>query len=144
MNQKNKINITKLEDLESYCLKLSKELSPKQILLLNGPMASGKTTFVQYLIKSLGGQNVSSPTFAIHNTYTIKNGKADHIDLYRLKNDSDLESTGFWDLFDQEKGLIIVEWASRLEGHWWPPSWSVFSMEFSILNDTRTITSSNK
>jgi len=27
-------------------------------------------------------------------------GTVDHVDLYRVKSDQDLESSGFWDLFD--------------------------------------------
>ena len=47
----------------------------------------------------------------------------DHLDLYRLESEDDLESTGFWDLFSEEKGLILIEWAERLNPAYLPTNW---------------------
>ncbi len=140
MSMKRKTDISTSQKLEDFCGELVGQLMPRQLLLLNGPMAVGKTTFVYHLVKAMGGVSASSPTYAIHQIYASKNTKIDHIDLYRLKNDADLESTGFWDLFDKKSGLIIVEWASRLEGQWWPNSWSALNLEFSFENQKRIIT----
>jgi tRNA threonylcarbamoyladenosine biosynthesis protein TsaE len=94
--QKTKIyKIKNMQDLEDLCRELIKKFSARQLLLLNGEMASGKTTFVSTLVQSRGGSFANSPTYSIHQTYSTPNGPIDHIDLYRLKNDQDLESTGF-------------------------------------------------
>ncbi len=138
-----KHKISDFEALSQFCAKISQELGPRQIILLNGPMASGKTTFVKYFIEALGGSITSSPTYAIHQSYSQLTSKlhpqADHLDLYRLKNNYDLESTGFWDLFEEDKGLILIEWADRLEGEWWPASWSVLSLRFSVQDENRFV-----
>jgi tRNA threonylcarbamoyladenosine biosynthesis protein TsaE len=47
----------------------------------------------------------------------------DHVDLYRVKNDEDLETSGFWDLFSQPMGLVFVEWSDRLPSEVWPRNW---------------------
>ena len=139
-NQKSETYIiNNFDELSLLCKKISERLQEKHIILLNGVMASGKTTFVQYLVKELGGAFVSSPTFAIHQAYKIDRGQADHLDLYRLKNEHDLESTGFWDLFEKDSGLILIEWADRLHGQWWPPQWSVMSLRFFEDENTRCV-----
>ncbi len=112
-----------LKKLESWVEEFSKILSEKQILLLSGPMGAGKTQFVHFLLKYLEGEEPSSPTFAIHQSYSSIRGDIDHVDLYRLENEEDLESTGFWDLFEKESGLIIIEWADRLDEEKYPLYW---------------------
>jgi tRNA threonylcarbamoyladenosine biosynthesis protein TsaE len=47
----------------------------------------------------------------------------DHVDLYRLESEEDLESTGFWDLFGQKKGLVVIEWSDRLNQDLLPLNW---------------------
>lgn len=133
--------VNTLQDLKDAAYSLLPLFSEKQIVLLNGPMASGKTTFVHETIKALGGgAQGNSPTFAIHQTYLVGGDQeVDHVDLYRLKNDYDLETTGFWDLFERHKGLIFVEWADRLEGHWWPNDWGVLQLDFTLDGNNRTI-----
>ena len=59
----------------------------------------------------------------------------DHLDLYRVENESDLESTGFWDLFEKEEGLIFVEWAERLGKAGLSRRWSVTSVHLDFHED---------
>jgi len=75
---------------------------------------------------------VSSPSFAIHNQYMSEMGIVDHVDLYRLEDESDLESTGFWDLFAKEKGYIFVEWGDRLNKDLLPSHWPFCEIEISF------------
>lgn len=138
-NQNVKFETTTRSQLTDCAKQLIQLLKPKSLILLDGPMASGKTTFVSELVSLLGGNDVTSPTYSIHQSYTYKNGEIDHIDLYRLKSDEDLESTGFWDLFEKKKGIIIVEWASRLDGEWWPKDWEIYQLHFSNNSGIRQI-----
>src|SRR4051812_30752387 len=80
-------------------------------ILLSGDLGAGKTQFVRWFLQELGAGEASSPTFAVHNEYTGPSGVIDHVDLYRVRSDADLEATGFWELFQQENGLVFVEWA---------------------------------
>ena len=85
-------------------------------LALYGGMGAGKTSFVRGLVKSLCPECldlVHSPTFAIVNEYRGKNMDIFHFDLYRLTDEDDLYSTGFFDYPDRG-GIIICEWASNI------------------------------
>jgi len=94
------------------------------VVLLEGDLGAGKTQFVNWFLQALGAPQVgASPTFAIHHSYATPSGVVDHLDLYRLQDDSELESCGFWDLLAQPKALLFVEWANRLPDDVWPKDW---------------------
>jgi len=101
----------------------ARELKRPCVVLLSGPLGAGKTQLVKWFLEEFGFAETVSPTFAIHQTYQSKSGPIDHVDLYRLKSDADLESSGFWDLFLQPRGLVFVEWADRLPDSVWPQDW---------------------
>ena len=77
-------------------------------------MGVGKTTFVRYLINGFQKKNklrlteVTSPTFNLLSEYNINNLTIKHYDLYRLKNEREIDSLG---LFEEEPdSIILVEW----------------------------------
>lgn len=112
-----------------------------QVVLLNGPMGVGKTRFVQLVCDLLNAEASSSPSFAIHNEYGLPEGETiDHLDLYRVESDSDLESTGFWDLFEKNQGMIFIEWAERLGDHpRFSKRWKVTTIDLKYSNsDSQT------
>lgn len=116
--------VTGIEELRDFWSELLPRLHERTLLLLHGDVGAGKTTSVQVIAEILGLKDIQSPSFAIHLRYENAQGKAlDHLDLYRLKDEDDLESSGFWDLFDQRKGLIIIEWAQRLDYDYLPLNW---------------------
>lgn len=116
--------IHSLSDLDVFVQELVGKITPKCILLLSGPLAAGKTELVKRICQHYRTFEVASPTFAIHHEYHSAGGKVmDHIDLYRLENEDDLESTGLWDLFSQPQGLVVIEWADRLKEEFLPPGW---------------------
>jgi len=96
------------------------------VVLLDGELGAGKTQLVRWFCTALGVQESASPTFAIHNEYRAANGPVDHVDLYRVKSDTDLENSGFWDLLRGER-LLFVEWADRLPREVWPVNWTVIT-----------------
>lgn len=116
--------IQNLSDLEQFWREFLPHLSERSILLLSGDVGAGKTTSVQLIASILGMKDVQSPSFAIHLRYENADGKSmDHLDLYRLKDDDDLESSGFWDLFAPKKGFVVIEWAQRLDYDYLPLNW---------------------
>lgn len=123
--------VTSLLDLKQWVQKvLLPLLKGEQILLLlEGSMGVGKTQLVSMLLNELGSLETCSPTFAIHHRYLVNSQPhfpfkyVDHVDLYRLEDELDLESTGFWDLFMNPSGFVIVEWADRLDDTVWPRHW---------------------
>jgi len=94
------------------------------VVLLQGNLGAGKTQLVRWFVEALGAADASSPTFAIHQEYQGNDGPIDHVDLYRVLSDADLEASGFWDLLSNEQGLLFVEWAERLPDEIWPAHWT--------------------
>lgn len=95
------------------------------VIALVGPLGAGKTVFVKGLAEGLGIDPglVSSPTFVIASQYPILDptptgrgpSRLHHVDLYRLESEAELESIGFFDMF--EPGAVLaVEWADRFPG----------------------------
>ena len=140
-----------LKELEVFTEELQALFKKPQVLLLKGPLGVGKTTLVKALLRknnnryfnTQGTDIVSSPTFAVQHVYPSALGEIYHLDLYRLKNDEDLESTGFWDIFAEpkKKYLIIIEWADRLNPSCFSPMWNYLNvtLSFKQQNDIRNI-----
>nr|WP_233129821.1 tRNA (adenosine(37)-N6)-threonylcarbamoyltransferase complex ATPase subunit type 1 TsaE [Domibacillus epiphyticus] len=88
-------------------------LAPGDVLLLEGDLGAGKTTFTQGLAAALGvKKNVNSPTFTIIKEYKGKYPLY-HMDVYRLGQDSE-EDLGFDEYFYGD-GISVVEWAHYIE-----------------------------
>jgi tRNA threonylcarbamoyladenosine biosynthesis protein TsaE len=101
-------NTNSAEDTMAFANTLAQRLQSKDVLLLEGDLGAGKTTFTKGLAKGLGvRRNVNSPTFTIIKEY---NGKMPlyHMDVYRLENSD--EDLGFEEYFEGE-GVTVVEWA---------------------------------
>lgn len=83
-----------------------------EVLLLEGPLGSGKTTLVKGVAKGLGVvREVTSPSFVLEKVYKgIKTLR--HIDLYRLEGE---EAAGFWGFVDADPDdVLAVEWGERV------------------------------
>ena len=116
---------------------IKKLLSQRSLFLFVGEVGAGKTTIISELCHLLGFTETMSPSFSILNRYENESGQAlDHVDLYRLTDESDLESTGFWDLFQQEKAWVMVEWSDRIEDQAWPLDWSTYKVVIEKLENT--------
>ena len=95
--------------------RLLPDILSKKIVLLSGPLGSGKTTFVKGLAKALGmKQSITSPTYTYLNTYKIPNITLYHFDLYRLP-----ETLRHFPELDEAvartDGIVIVEWPEKIE-----------------------------
>jgi len=90
--------------------------NPHKIILFNGEMGAGKTTFIKALSKSLGVNSpTSSPTFSLVNEYEINNGTlVYHFDMYRLKNEVEAYDMGIDEYLDSGQWCFI-EWAEKIE-----------------------------
>jgi len=83
-------------NLPAAARKLLKYSGNKRIFAFYGAMGAGKTTFIKTICEALGANDTaSSPTFTIVNEYRTKTGEPlYHIDLYRIKNLSEMFDIG--------------------------------------------------
>ncbi|MGI6594034.1 MAG: tRNA (adenosine(37)-N6)-threonylcarbamoyltransferase complex ATPase subunit type 1 TsaE [Christensenellales bacterium] len=95
-------------DTINLALSFSKNLRPGDIVILNGDLGAGKTTFVKGLAKGLGvDSHIKSPTFVIIKEYKGYINLI-HIDTYRIDG-NDIDKIGLEEYMDG-KNLIIIEW----------------------------------
>lgn len=81
-------------------------------IALDGTLGAGKTYFSQGIAKGFGvTEEVTSPTFALMNTYEADGYNLYHFDLYRMDLVEELETIGFYEYTEETKS--IVEWASK-------------------------------
>jgi len=88
---------------------------PGVFVAMYGDLGTGKTAFVRGLCSKLCPHDrVFSPTFAIINEYVSGNIPVYHFDVYRITDDDDLYSTGFYEYLDREDGIILCEWSENI------------------------------
>ncbi len=99
-------------------------VTPPSLFLFEGPAGVGKTESVRLICQFLGYAQVASPSFAIIHQYQNQTATIfSHVDLYRLKDDDDLESSGFWDLFSNEDQIMAIEWSEKIDKELLPINW---------------------
>jgi tRNA threonylcarbamoyladenosine biosynthesis protein TsaE len=116
-------------------LRLGRILKTGSTVCLFGSLGAGKTTFVKGIGRALGvpERDIMSASFTIvaeHDT----DPPFYHIDLYRIKDDADLESTGVYDFIGGD-GIAVVEWAEKLE----PPEGSILVSINFLQDESREI-----
>ena len=98
--------------------KLSQKLNPKSIVLLQGPIGAGKTSFVKGIAKGLSiYEDITSPTFALSHHYNSGKIPLIHLDLYRLEN-VDMAKEVF--LSEEEEAqenqaILVIEWPELIQ-----------------------------
>ena len=98
--------------------KLSKHLNPNSIVLLQGPIGAGKTSFVKGIAKGLSiSEDITSPTFSLSHHYISGKIPLIHLDLYRLENIFSAKEVFFSEEEEalQRKAILVVEWPELIE-----------------------------
>lgn len=131
------IQINSPEQFAEVIPQLLADLGSRKILLLDGHLGAGKTTFVKALAKTLGiTQNVVSPTFIYIRGY--QNGQRTilwHLDLYRYSGD--IEEILTEEMRDQAD-LICIEWPEIVPQVY---QWPHLALHFSYVDETTRILS---
>jgi tRNA threonylcarbamoyladenosine biosynthesis protein TsaE len=103
-------NLNEIETIAQQVI----DQNPQKVILFNGLMGVGKTTFIKALSKRLGVENpTSSPTFSLVNEYQAKEGLVYHFDVYRLKNEMEALDFGIEDYLYSDNWCFI-EWAEKI------------------------------
>ena len=100
-----------LDDTKKAAEYFAKFAKPGQCFALYGNLGSGKTTFSQFLVKSLipTVEHVASPTFTIIQTYNDSDKlEIWHVDCYRLNDREEFFELGLEEAF--ETCVTIIEW----------------------------------
>lgn len=102
-----------VEETHALGLQLAKHLTPGDVVILDGPLGAGKTTFTQGIAAGLDVRGpITSPTFVIYRIHP--NNEAGpaliHLDAYRLNSlaevdDLDLDSNLY-------NAVLVAEWGS--------------------------------
>ena len=89
--------------------------NPKKVILFNGEMGAGKTTFIKSLSKLLGvNDTMSSPTFSLVNEYqTTQNQKVFHFDVYRIKSEDEALDMGIEEYL-YSGNWCFIEWSEKI------------------------------
>jgi tRNA threonylcarbamoyladenosine biosynthesis protein TsaE len=111
--------------------------NPEKIILFNGEMGAGKTTFIKALCNKLGVTGAtSSPTFSLVNEYQYTaNQIVYHFDMYRLKNQTEALDMGIEEYL-YSGNWCFIEWSEKIPDLI-PLKHSVVSI--SILKDGKRI-----
>lgn len=137
---KNNFQLESLRQTELLAKTISKIANQNIYLLLNGPLAAGKTQLTKFIGKQLGiSKIINSPSFVILNEYETKyDWKLIHIDAYRLNNKSD-----FTEYFELTIGnFTVIEWSEKI--NWNFDVYKQIILHFNLDNDSRTVTIETK
>ena len=94
--------------------KIGQQLTAGDVLVLDGDLGAGKTTFTKGLAAGLEIPDIiKSPTFTIIHEYQDGRLPLYHMDAYRLENGG-AEDLGLEEYFDGD-GVSVVEWAEFVE-----------------------------
>lgn len=91
--------------------RVANELGPSDLVVLKGPLGSGKTFFARALCRALGvppNRRITSPTFALVHEHQGRLPIV-HADLYRIEDERQLRELGL-DAQRDEGALLVVEW----------------------------------
>lgn len=112
------VTINNLKETEKFAKKFAKLLKGGEIVLLNGDLGAGKTTFTRQVLKALGVKGeVTSPTFTIMREYSTKKFNIYHFDMYRIKSPDEVREFGLEDYIysGDNRSLVFIEWSENIK-----------------------------
>ena len=110
--------INNIKQTKKLAQSFAKLLVGGEVILLNGDLGAGKTTFTKFVLQALGVKdNITSPTFTLMHEYKTKRFNIYHFDMYRLSNANEATALGFEEyLYSEDKSSIVfVEWAENIK-----------------------------
>lgn len=105
-------HVDQLNEVAKFISELTAEFP---VIVFNGEMGAGKTTLINQVCKQLQVTSpISSPTYAIVNTYErASGGDIFHFDFYRLADETEAVQSGLDEMIDSGN-ICMIEWAERI------------------------------
>jgi len=130
-------NLTEAE-LTEEGERLGQSLPPGAVLLFEGELGAGKTTFIDAIARGLGvTKRATSPTYALVHRYHGRRGPVFHVDCYRLESPEEARDLD-WEGMLREGDAILVEWPERARD-WVPPATVRFRLHHLADPDQRGV-----
>ncbi len=106
-----------LQEIDQAAMQLIAAAAGRKIFAFHGEMGAGKTTLIHAICQQLNIKDaVGSPTFSIINEYRTGSGEiVYHLDLYRLKDESEAIAAGVEDCL-YAGNMCLVEWPEKAPG----------------------------
>jgi tRNA threonylcarbamoyladenosine biosynthesis protein TsaE len=126
---------TTAEETEAVGAELARTRPPRRdaltVVYLTGDLGAGKTTLSRGFLHALGVAGiVHSPSYNLMDVYETHTGPVVHLDLYRMRDPSELEPLGLRD--EARPGVLwLVEWPQRGDG-WLPPADVVITLRVEV------------
>jgi tRNA threonylcarbamoyladenosine biosynthesis protein TsaE len=109
--------ISDLTELANFAEEIIVNIKNTTVVLFEGEMGTGKTTFIKLICEKMGVEDsMSSPTFSIVNEYLDEYGETIyHFDLYRLTSLKEAIDIGIEEyLFSGN--VCLIEWPQIIVG----------------------------
>ena len=116
-----RINISEEKKTKSIAKVFAKNVKVGDVLFFRGELGVGKTTFIKYLInffqisKNYPVTEIPSPTFNLVNEYQVDTLILKHYDLYRIKNEKELNIIGVFE--ENSEQITLIEWPEIIKNH---------------------------
>jgi tRNA threonylcarbamoyladenosine biosynthesis protein TsaE len=106
--------IEEMRDAARFIIQQAKDIS---LIYLQGNLGAGKTFLCKAILQELGYSGlVSSPTYGLMQPYFLEHGNTvNHLDLYRIKNESELLEAGIYEVLLSGE-MCLIEWPEILLG----------------------------
>lgn len=110
--------IENLKETQLLAKKFARLLVGGEIILLNGDLGAGKTTFTRYVLRALGVKDeITSPTFTIMREYSSKKFNIYHFDMYRLSSGNEAVDYGLEEYIcsNSRSNIVFIEWSENIK-----------------------------
>lgn len=103
-------NSNSVENTYEIAREIATKLRGGEVILLNGELGAGKTTFTKGLALALGVEkSITSPTFTIIKEYVGSEFELIHMDMYRLEEEDEAYELGVEEYLRSDT-IVVIEW----------------------------------